>query len=75
MPKNGLHPHLNSLDYFYRDFDKTKVYKGRSVKTFASEAELKKKIESVWNICVNDLVPLRKAIEKSVLRVKAVEEK
>ena len=36
-------PDVNTLDYFYWDFVKTKIYKGRSRKPFASEAELKKK--------------------------------
>ena len=56
-------PDVNPLDYFYWDFVKTKVYKGRSGKPFESEAELKKKIKSVWNICANDLVLIKKAIK------------
>ena len=40
-------PDVNPLDYFYWDFIKIKVYEGRSRKPFASEAELKKKIQSV----------------------------
>ena len=36
-------PDVNPLDDFYWDFVKTKVYKERSEKPFASEAELKKK--------------------------------
>ena len=58
-------PDVNSLDYFLWDFVKTKVYEGRSGKLFASEAELKKKIKSVWNICSKDLIPIRKAINLS----------
>ena len=58
-------PDVNSLDYFLWDFVKTKVYEGRSGKPFASEAELKKKIKSVWNICSKDLIPIRKAINLS----------
>ena len=55
-------PDVNPLDCFYWDFVKTKVYKGRSEKPFASEAELKRKIKSVWNICEKDLVLIKKAI-------------
>ena len=66
---------VNPLDFFYLEFAKTKVYKGRSEKLFASEAELNKKIKSVWNICANDLVPIRKAIKQCLARMKAVEKK
>ena len=38
---------VNPPDYFYWDFFKTKIYKGRSWKTFVSDVELKKKIKSV----------------------------
>ena len=68
-------PDVNPLDYFYWDFVKIKVYNERSEKSFASEAGLKKKIKSAWNICANDLVPIRKAIKQFVRRMKAVEEK
>ena len=68
-------PDVNPLDYFYWDFALTKVYKGRSGKPWASEAELKKKLKSVWKICANDLVPIRKAIKQFVPQMKAVEEK
>lgn len=43
-------PDVKWLDYFYRDFVKTKVYEERSRKLFTSEDKLKKKVESVWNI-------------------------
>ena len=55
-------PDVNTLDYFCWDFVKTKVYVGRSGKTFVSEAEVKKIIKSVWNTSAIDLVPIRKAI-------------
>ena len=66
-------PDVNPLDYFYWDFDKTKVYKGRSGKPFASESELKK--QYVWNICTNDLVAIRKAIKQFAPQMKVVEQK
>ena len=59
-------PDVNPLDYFYWDFVKTKVYEGRFGKLFEPKAELKKKIKSVWNICANDLVPIKKAIKQFV---------
>ena len=34
-------PNVKSMDYFYWDFVKTKVYEGRSGKPFASNAQLK----------------------------------
>ena len=68
-------PDLNPLDYFFWDYVKARVYEGRFKKPFTSEKELKKKIKSVWNICANDLVPIRKAIKQFVPRMKAVEEK
>ena len=67
-------PDVNPLDYFYWDFVNTKVYERRSGKPFESEPELKKK-KSVWNICANDLVPIKKAIKQSAPRMKAVGEK
>ena len=39
-------PDVNPLDYFCWNFLKTKVYKGRSDKSIASETELKNKIKS-----------------------------
>ena len=51
-------PDVNALNQFYRDFAKTKVYKGRSGKPFTLEAELKKKIKSV------NFIPRMKAVEK-----------
>ena len=66
---------VNPLDYFCWGFVKTKDYEWRSGKLFASEAELKNKIKSVWNIGASDLLPLRKAIKGFVPRMKAVEEK
>ena len=56
--------HVNPLDQFYQDFVKSKVYKERSGRPSGSEAELKKKIKSVWNICASDLVSIRKTIKK-----------
>ena len=63
---------VNPLIYFYWHFVKTKVYKGRPS---ASEDELKKKIKSVWNICANDLVPIRKEIKQFVQQMKTAQEK
>ena len=60
-------PDVNRPDYFHWNFFKTKVYEVRSGKLFASEAELKKKISSVWNITPNDLALMRKAIKQFVL--------
>ena len=68
-------PDVNPLDYLYWDLVNTKVYKGRSGKPFASEAELEEKIKSVWNICTNELVPIRKTIKQFVPLMKAVEKK
>ena len=48
-------PNVNSLDYFSRDFVKTKIFEVRSGKPFASVAELKKTASSVWDVCANDL--------------------
>ena len=66
---------VNLLEFFSWDSVKTRLYEGRSGKPFTSEAELKTKMNSVWNICANDLVPIRKAIKQFVPRMKAVEEK
>ena len=60
-------PDVNPLDYFYWDFVKTKVHERKSGKPFASKA--------VWNICANNLVPIRKATKYFVPRRKAVEGK
>ena len=68
-------PNVNPLDYFYWNFVKTKAYQGRSGKPFALEAELKKELTSVWNICANDLLAIRKAVKQFVPTMKAVEEK
>ena len=65
-------PDLNPMYYFYWDFVKTKVYNERSGKRFASEAELKKEIKPVWNICTNDLVAIKKAIKEFAPPMKAV---
>ena len=54
--------------------DPALIYGGKSGKPFASEAELKKEIKSVWNICLNDLVRIRKAIKQFVQRMKAIED-
>ena len=68
-------PDVNPLDYFYWNFFEINVYKERSEKPFASEAELKNKIKSPWNISADDLVAIRKAIKQFVPRMKAVAEK
>ena len=69
-PPSG--PDLNSMYYFYWDFVKTKVYNERSGKRFVSEAELKKEMKSVSNICANDLVSIKKAIKEFAPQIKAV---
>ena len=68
-------PDVNPLDYFYWDLFEINVYKERSEKPFASEAELKNKVKSPWNISADDLVAIRKAIKQFVPRMKAVAEK
>ena len=68
-------PDANTRDYFYWGFNETKFYEGRFGKLFASETELKKKIKSVWNICADDLVPIKKAIKQFILQIKAIEDK
>ena len=56
-------PDVNPLDYFYWNFFEINVYKERSEKPFASEAELKNKVKSPWNISTDDMVAIRKAIK------------
>ena len=68
-------PDVISLDYFFWDLVKTKVYQGRPGEPFSSEEELKTKIKATWKDCAIDLKPLRKAIKQFVPRLRAVEEK
>ena len=68
-------PDVNSLDYFFWDLVKTKVYQGRAGEPFSSEEESKTKVKAVWKDCATDLKPLRKAIKQFVPRLRAVEEK
>ena len=68
-------PDVNSLDYFFWDLVKTKVYQGRAGEPFSSEEESKTKVKAVWKDCATDLKPLRKAIKQFVHRLRAVEEK
>ena len=65
-------PDVNSLDYFFWDLVKTKVYQGRAEEPFSSEEELKTKIKAMWKDCAADLKPLRKAIKQSVPRLRGV---
>ena len=57
---------VNLLNYFCWEFVKSKFYEEGSGKPFLSEAELEKKIKSVWNICANNLIPTRKTIKRFV---------
>ena len=68
-------PDVNPLNYFFWDLVKTKVYQGRAGEPFSSEEELETKIKAVWNNCATDMKPFQKAIEQSVPRLRAVEEK
>ena len=65
---------MNSLDYFFWDIVKTKLYQGRAGEPFSSEEELKTK-KAVWKDRATDLKPLRKAIKQFAPRLQAVEEK
>ena len=58
-------PDVNSLDNFFWDLVKTKVYQGRAGEPFSSEEESKTKVKE----------PLRKVIKQFVPRLRAVEEK
>ena len=68
-------PDVNSLDYFFWDLVKTKVYQGRAGESFSSEEQLETKIKAVWKDCATDLKPLGKAIKQFVTRLREVEEK
>ena len=62
----------NSLEYYFWDKVKEKVYENRLNKPFENQRELKKQIKSVWKDIAFSLPEIRRAIKQFPGTLKAV---
>ena len=65
-------PDANPLDYYFWSRVKEKVYEGRLNKPFESEAEMIRRIKSVWKECASNLPEIRKSMKQFTQRHQAV---
>ena len=64
-------PDSNTLDYYFWNKVKTKVYEDRQNTPFESEEEISK-IKSLWKECASNLVEIRKSMKEFPSRLRAV---
>ena len=68
-------PNCNSLDYYFWNKVKEKVYKNRLNKLFENNRELKKQIESLWKDIAFSLQEIQRAVKQFAGRLKVVNER
>ena len=68
-------PNCNSLDYYFWNKVKEKVYKNRLNKPFENSRELKKRIKSVWKDIAFSLQEIQRAVKQFAGRLKVVNER